>query len=108
RAFPWFEPPPPASLDSAEALLHRLGALDARGALSEIGRALLAFPIHPRQARVVLEARSRQVGEAGALVAAILGEGDIRAESAAHFGPGQRGAARVSAPSDVLETMAAF
>ncbi len=54
--FPWFEPPPPAALEAARALLLRLGAIDGRGAPTETGRAMLRVPGHPRQARLLVEA----------------------------------------------------
>lgn len=54
RAFPWIEPPPEAHLARAERLLHDLGAVTAGGALSATGRRMAAFPLHPRQARVLL------------------------------------------------------
>lgn len=45
---PWFESPPQAAIDNANALLHALGA--DTGA-----RALAALPLHPRLSRMVLE-----------------------------------------------------
>src|SRR5262249_18505056 len=73
-SFPFFEPPPIASLQAADELLRRLGAVDANGRLTEQGHRLLRFPAHPRQARVIAEAETRGVGRDGALLAAILGE----------------------------------
>jgi ATP-dependent helicase HrpB len=49
----WLTPPPPAALDHAQALLGWLGAIDAKGKISELGRRLLALPLHPRLGRVV-------------------------------------------------------
>ncbi|HWM87541.1 MAG TPA: ATP-dependent helicase HrpB [Kofleriaceae bacterium] len=92
-AFEWFEAPPPASLSAAEALLERLGALEAGGKLSEVGRRMMRFPLHPRQARVLVEAERRGVADEGCLVAAALSE----------EGPRRRGAAAHSSPSDVLD-----
>jgi ATP-dependent helicase HrpB len=57
RTLPWFEPPPPGSLDAALALLARLGAVDARGALTGLGRALRRIPLHPRLGRMLLAGR---------------------------------------------------
>ncbi len=85
EAFDWFEAPPPAALATAEALLGRLGAVDGRGALSEIGRRMIRFPLHPRQARVLIEAERLGVAGDGCLVAAALAEekrSDVR--TAAH------------------------
>ncbi|MCF7838830.1 MAG: ATP-dependent helicase HrpB [Candidatus Marinimicrobia bacterium] len=54
--FPWFEPPPPAALEQAEALLRDLAATDAAGRITSLGRQLLRFPLHPRYARLLLAA----------------------------------------------------
>src|SRR5512147_946560 len=36
--FPWLEPPPGAAAEAARALLLRLGAVDGRGAVTDLGR----------------------------------------------------------------------
>jgi len=74
----WLEPPPAASAEAARALLLRLGALDAAGAPTDLGRRLVRLPLHPRLARLVVEAEARGAGPGGALLAALLGERDIR------------------------------
>ncbi len=76
--FRWFEPPPPPAAEAARVLLADLGALDGAGCITNLGRRILRFPLHPRLARLVLEADDRGAGEEGALVAALLGERDIR------------------------------
>ncbi len=58
RALAWFESPPPGALDAALALLARLGAVDASGALTSIGRALRRIPLHPRLGRMLLAGRA--------------------------------------------------
>ncbi|HEX7596604.1 MAG TPA: ATP-dependent helicase C-terminal domain-containing protein, partial [Polyangia bacterium] len=75
--FEWFEPPPGLALENARALLRRLGALDGKGGLSEIGREMLRFPVHPRLARLIVEGERRGVGEEAAALAALVSEGDI-------------------------------
>jgi ATP-dependent helicase HrpB len=74
----WLEPPPAASAGAARALLGRLGALGPDGAATALGRRLAGLPLHPRLARLVLEAAARGQGRAGALLAALLGERDVR------------------------------
>lgn len=73
EALAWLDPPPAGAWRQAEALLRRLGALDARGRTA-IGEAMARLPVHPRVARVLLEATARGVPEAGAALAACLGE----------------------------------
>jgi ATP-dependent helicase HrpB len=51
----WFEAPPEASATAAMQLLARLGAVEGRK-LTELGQALRRFPLHPRLARVLVEA----------------------------------------------------
>jgi ATP-dependent helicase HrpB len=72
----WFEPPPRAAVEAAEALLRRLGAVD--DALTDIGRAMVRYPTHPRVARLLVEASARGIGELGAGAAALLSERSIR------------------------------
>src|SRR6185312_2857309 len=61
-ALAWLEPPPAASWGAARELLGRLGALDAGGALTDVGRRMLRFPVHPRLGRLVVEGETRGAG----------------------------------------------
>lgn len=106
RRFPFFEAPPPASLEAAERLLLDLGATDGSGHLTGVGRRMLAFPLHPRLARLVVEGERRGVGREAATAAAVLGERDIRRSARTRL-DGPRGKPAVtSARSDVVERLA--
>jgi len=71
-AFRWLEAPDPRSLERAETLLRDLGALDnAAGRITEMGRRMLAFPLHPRYARMLLAAEDYGCVRDAALVAAL-------------------------------------
>lgn len=71
-AFPWLEAPEPRALDRAEMLLRDLGALAGpRGAITDTGRRMLRFPVHPRYARMLLEADARRCVRPVALMAAL-------------------------------------
>lgn len=83
---PWLEPPPEGHVRAARELLLRLRAIDAGGRVTETGRAMLRFAVHPRAARVVVEGERRGVADDACVAAAILAEGDIRASSRARFG----------------------
>jgi ATP-dependent helicase HrpB len=97
---PWLDPPPPASLAHAERLLVGLGAVDAEtGALTEIGRRVLALPASPRLARMQVEAAAAGAGAAGALLAALAGERDVLLAGRA-FGSDR--VDRPAGPSDLL------
>src|SRR5271157_2340783 len=70
--FAWLERPDARSLQRAEALLADLGALDgAGGAITETGRRMLRFPVHPRYARMFLSAQERGCVRAVAMIAAL-------------------------------------
>ncbi|MFT4901189.1 MAG: ATP-dependent helicase HrpB [Lentimonas sp.] len=69
--FAWFEAPTPKALSQASNLLRDLGALDGAGALTKMGRKMARFPLHPRYARMLLEADVRGVLPDVALIAAM-------------------------------------
>jgi ATP-dependent helicase HrpB len=107
---PWLDTPPAAALEAAETLLGHLGALDQGGGLSAIGQRLLGFPVHPRLARIIVEGERRGVAEDACLIAALLGERDIRIPARTQFGA--RGAGSqldvTRGPSDLLELVDRF
>ncbi len=70
--FDWFEKPDPRGLEKAESLLGDLGALSGPGgAITDVGRRMLRFPVHPRYARMFLEAQERGCVRSVALMAAL-------------------------------------
>jgi ATP-dependent helicase HrpB len=109
-AFDWFDPPPAHALAQADSLLQSLGALDDGRKVTADGRRMLGLPLHPRLARVVIEAESRGVGGAACAVAAILSERDIRARQLLSKSPATDSAARAGAhgKSDLLHLLDMF
>ena len=85
--FPWLEKPDPKSLERAETLLEDLGALHRKGGASfddaqgraqgaplqitDTGRKMLRFPMHPRYARMFLAAQDYGCVRSVALMAAL-------------------------------------
>lgn len=69
--FPWFDMPDKNSLHQAVTLLYDLGAIDKRGAVTETGRKMQAFPTHPRYARLLLAAHDFGCVHQAALIAAL-------------------------------------
>jgi ATP-dependent helicase HrpB len=65
----WLDAPPGVAVTRAENLLERLGA-DADRA-----RQMSRYPLHPRLARLVIEAEERGAGEEGCRAAAALSSG---------------------------------
>jgi ATP-dependent helicase HrpB len=89
-SFPWLEKPDAKALDRAETLLADLGAIgvgdatassrsDQRGqaaaspnkSITDVGRKMLRFPVHPRYARMFLAAQERNCVRSVALMAAL-------------------------------------
>lgn len=83
----WLDAPPVNAVDAAEDLLHRLGALDAKGAVTGAGKRMALMPLHPRMARLVLEAESRGVGDEGCTLAALISAGERLPEQPPHPSP---------------------
>ena len=54
--FPWYEKPDDKALQRALTVLADLGAVDAHGKLTNLGRRMSVFPAHPRYARMLLAA----------------------------------------------------
>ena len=86
--FPWLEKPEPKALERAETLLEDLGALAEVGRgvpaeprltetvrptlrISDLGRRMLRFPLHPRYARMFLAAEEYGCVRSVALMAAL-------------------------------------
>ena len=113
RAFEWFEAPPPEALKAAETLLRRLGAIEAEGSVTTLGRSMLRLPLHPRLARIVVEAESRGVAREACAIAALISERDIRAgrvrlAGRAHTHSRGRRVAETHGSSDLLELLDLF
>lgn len=85
-ALAWFEAPPAAALQGAEALLQALGALDGDGQMTDLGRRLVDLPLHPRLARLVLAGEAEGVADTARLAAALLETGDLTARGSLERG----------------------
>ncbi len=80
RKFRWLEPPDEQSLAHAEELLADLGALKPAPQtlqITPVGRKMLAFPVHPRYARMLLAAQEYGCVYQAALVAALTQGRDL-------------------------------
>ena len=72
----FLDPPPPKAMQVAQQLLRMLEALDENGTITEVGRAMLDLPLHPRLARMVVAAMPEDRALA-CVVAAIVDERDV-------------------------------
>jgi ATP-dependent helicase HrpB len=81
RKFRWLEAPGDAALRHAEQLLLDLGALSPAGngltVLTDAGRRMLAFPLHPRYSRMLLAAEEYRCVYDACLVAALTQGRDL-------------------------------
>ncbi|AMV30965.1 ATP-dependent RNA helicase HrpB [Pirellula sp. SH-Sr6A] len=73
--FPWLEKPREDAWAAAKKLLECLGAI-SHGKITPIGIQMSQLPIHPRLARMVLDAAERGCLSRSALLAAMLAERD--------------------------------
>lgn len=109
-AFPWFESPSPSAVETALAVLTRLGAIEA-GALTDIGKVMARLPVPPRIARLLIEGCRRGCANRTALAAALLSERDpfLRSTGGARGQDrGPRTAVNYVSRSDVLDRVAAL
>jgi ATP-dependent helicase HrpB len=80
RTFRWLEAPGETALTHAEELLLDLGALQnaaGRTVITDLGRRMLAFPVHPRYARMLLAAHKYGCVHEACLVAALTQGRDL-------------------------------
>jgi ATP-dependent helicase HrpB len=70
----FLDPPPGPTMAEARALLTRLGALGADGALTAHGRAIAELPLPPRLAHMVLEGVRLRAARTAAQLAVLLTE----------------------------------
>ncbi len=72
---PWLDAPPEAALEAARSLLAAMGAT-AGNSLTAVGREMARYPLHPRVARLVVEAARHGVGRRACEIAAVLSAGE--------------------------------
>ncbi len=73
----WLDPPRTGSIQQARDLLGQLGAIDAKGALTEIGRQIGKLPLHPRLALMLIHGRDHGCGKLACRLAALLQSRDL-------------------------------
>jgi ATP-dependent helicase HrpB len=77
KNFRWLEPPDSKALTRAEELLVDLAATDDQSQITDLGRRMLAFPLHPRYSRMLLAAQESGCVRAVALIAALTQGRDL-------------------------------
>ncbi|MBF0453518.1 MAG: ATP-dependent RNA helicase HrpA [Magnetococcales bacterium] len=77
-AFPFVDPPPPTAIRDSIRGLEELGAIDAQGGLTTIGRQLARLPLDPQIARMILAAKKHGCLREVLVLAAALSVPDPR------------------------------
>jgi ATP-dependent helicase HrpB len=78
QAFPWLEAPHETAIAGAEQRLRDLGAADADiGQITDLGRRMVAFPIHPRYARMLIAGHDYGCTREAALIAALTQDREL-------------------------------
>ncbi len=70
----WLDPPPAPALNEARTLLAELDAIDKDGRITDRGKRLARFPLHPRLAAMIIEAAEEDDALLGAEAAAVISE----------------------------------
>lgn len=75
RDFRWLQKPEESAINNAEQLLYELGATESLGGdITVSGKRMAKFPMHPRYARILIEAEKRAcLGLVAQLVALVQG-----------------------------------
>lgn len=109
EVFRWLDAPEPHALARAVSLLEDLGALSSEGEITELGRRMLAFPVHPRYARLLLEAEKLGCVKAACLLAALTqGRGLLVKNASRDIEQRRDELLREGATSDILVHLRAF
>jgi ATP-dependent helicase HrpB len=108
EAFPWFESPPIEAIQNALRLLRMLGAVDDRG-VTDTGRLLSRFPVHPRLACLIVNGARNGCLDRAATLAALLSEREpfLRNASAPPSAPPREVQSMVRSRSDVIDRLEA-
>ncbi len=77
----WLDPPPPGALASARELLVLLGAVDAEGRVTELGRNMLGTGASPRLAAAALRAPASERALACDVIALIEARNPLRGDA---------------------------
>ena len=78
RTFPWLETPDGHAMERGEQLLRDLGAADPEtGSITDLGQRMVAFPVHPRYARMLIAGHDYGCTQEAALISALTQGRDL-------------------------------
>ncbi len=73
----WLDPPRAGQVEQARILLVRLGAVDTKGGLTDMGRRIATLPLHPRLALMLLRGQEQGQTRLACRLAALLQNRDL-------------------------------
>ncbi|MBI1859706.1 MAG: ATP-dependent helicase HrpB [Deltaproteobacteria bacterium] len=73
----FLDPPQPSVISASMVLLNEMGAIDSMGRLTQVGKAMADFPLHPRLSRILLSSQGRPHQEKVVQLVAALSEGRL-------------------------------
>ena len=74
---PLLDPPAELLLSKAESLLRGIGAIDQNLRVTDEGRAMARFPLHPRLSAMMVKAKALNALELGIRITALVAEGGV-------------------------------
>jgi ATP-dependent helicase HrpB len=78
QTFAWLEAPNDKAMQRAEQLVRDLGAADPdTGYITDLGQRMVAFPVHPRYARMLMAGHTYGCTREAALIAALTQDRDL-------------------------------
>lgn len=76
ESLPWMTAPERDAVFRAKALLQSLGAINAKGTITETGKQMVGLPCHPRVSRMILHAKDNRQKSLACDIASFLEEKD--------------------------------
>ena len=77
----WMDLPSTKALDHAKELLLKLGSISKEGKISEHGRQMASFALHPRLAHMMIRAKAMGLSYEASLLSVLISEKDIYTSS---------------------------
>jgi len=77
----WMDLPPSHALDHALGLLKQLGALDEDAKITEHGKQMIGFGLHPRLSHMMIKAKEMDLACEASLLSVLVSEKDIYTSS---------------------------
>ncbi len=102
--FPFVDAPSPQAIREGFATLRELGAIDAAGRLTRMGRMMARLPLDPRISRMILQARNGNALKEVVIIASAMSIQDPRERPADREGQADQAHSAFKDPSSDLST----